>query len=383
MTSSSITRPSRRVPQRTTLTLYVQAGARCEFDGCNKYLLEHYPTETPGNFGEQAHIYAFNEGGARALEPGRPEDINDLSNLILLCPECHHLVDDVRPQDYTVETLRKFKSDHEARIFALTGLSKDRDTVPLVLRGQVHGRTIDISDDEMQAAVAPNYLKRRDKVEIDLTAIPDCPDDSFWRTAASAIDRRVEHLYSLTPRPERTLRVSVFALAPIPLLIYLGSKLTDKIDVDLNQRHRNPETWTWHDGSGSAQFITRRLVDGTEPGATALLLNLSGSNPTSSLPPDVRDVSTVYELTLDGQEPTPLCLNTRGDLERFTVEYIRALSAIRQAHPSVRLIHLFPAVPAPVAVAVGRSRLPKVDPPLLVYDRDERAAGFVPTLEIT
>ncbi len=380
--TSPVEKPSRSISKHTTLFLYVQAGGRCEFDGCNRYLLEHYPTETVGNFAEQAHIYSFKEDAARGRERGRPADINGLENLILLCPECHHLVDSVRPDDYPVATLKKFKREHEDRIFALTGLSKHRDTVPLVLRGLIRGRSVDISDEEMQTAVAPNYLKRRQKIEIDLTSVPDAPDEAFWRTAATTIDHRVEQLYSLTSRPERTLRVSVFALAPIPLLVHLGSRLTDKMDVDLYQRHRDPETWSWKDGPGEARFTTHRLT-GTKGGSVALLVNLSGKNPLDALPRDLGEQAAVYELTLDGQEPTPLFLNTPGDLERFTAQYIRVLATIRRAHPDLDRVHLFPAVPAPIAVTLGRARLPKVDPPLLVYDRDARAGGFVPTLEIT
>ncbi len=41
------------------------------------------------------------------------------------------------------------------------------------------GRAMDISDEEMQTAVAPNYLKRHSKVEIELNAISDRPDAHF------------------------------------------------------------------------------------------------------------------------------------------------------------------------------------------------------------
>ena len=380
--AKAIVKPSRAISRQTALFLYVQAGGRCEFDGCNEYLLEHYPTETVGNFAEQAHIYAFAEGGPRGDAQKRPEDINGLSNLILLCSQCHHLVDKVRPLDYRVEVLKKFKRDHEDRILALTGLSKDRDTVPLVLKGLVRGRSVDISDEEMQTAVAPNYLKRRAKIEIDLTNVPDAPDEAFWKTAAAAIDLKVAQLYALTSRPERTLRISVFALAPIPLLVHLGSKLSDKMVVDLYQRHRDPECWSWKEGGGEATYITRCIVEGREKGLIGLLVNLSGRNSADTVAAIVGKEATLYELTLHEQEPTPLFLKTRQDLERFKIEYIWTMAMIRQTHPGLNIIHLFPAVPAPVAITLGRDRLPKVDPPLLVYDRDARTAGFALTLEV-
>lgn len=374
-------RQARGIPQMTRLMLYVRAAGRCEFDGCNEYLLEHYPTETAGSFAEQAHIYAFNRAGPRGQAPGRPDDPNDISNLILLCGACHHLAD-TRAEEYPVSVLLEFKRSHEERVFELTGLSKDRNTVPLVLKGLVAGRPVDVSDEEMQVAVAPNYLKRRDKVEIDLTQIPDTSNAGFWKTTTACIDRKVDRLYSLPVRPDRTICVSVFALAPIPILIHLGSRLSDKIKVDLYQRHRNPETWRWHNEPGQAVYITKRVRKGTDSVSVALLLNLSGANRLETLPALVDARFSVYEITLQDSEPNPLFLRCRSDLDRLHDEYVRVMAMIRGSHPGLGVLHLFPAIPAPVAVMVGRTRLPKVDPILRVYDRDKRAGGFVPTLEV-
>ena len=377
---SPIKKPSRSIPRDATLFLYVQAGGHCEFDGCNRYLLEHYPTEVVGNFAEQAHIYAFSEAGPRGSDAGRPEDINCLANLMLLCQECHDLVDTKSPDDFSVEKLRKFKKEHEDRIFAMTGIAKDRDTVPLILRGLVRGRPMEVSDAEMQHAVEPDFLKRRDKIDCDLTGLPDTPDDGYWPQACKIIDAKIDELGRLEPRPGRAMRVSVFAIARIPLLIYAGSKLSDKMEVGLFQRHRLPESWRWKDGVGEMRYITQRLDASPSPRSVALFVNLSGRNSMQDLPEELRD-GAAYELTLDGIEPSLFFLNTRGDLERFTFEYHRATSWIRSAHPGLEL-HLFPAVPAPAAITLGRSRLPFVDPKLVVYDKDARVGGFVRTLEI-
>ena len=74
--------------------LFVRAGGRCEFDGCNSYLLEHHLTLTEGNFAEIAHVVAFKPDGPRGHEGTRPEEIHDVDNLMLLCPRCHKLIDD-------------------------------------------------------------------------------------------------------------------------------------------------------------------------------------------------------------------------------------------------------------------------------------------------
>jgi len=127
---------SRSVPATTRLFLYVQAGGRCEFDGCNQYLLEHHVTKDPGNFAEMAHIFAFSDGGPRADAPGRGEDKHALDNLVLLCPPCHKLIDD-DPGRWTVEVVRDFKRAHEDRVFMLAETRPDRHTTAVVLRGRV------------------------------------------------------------------------------------------------------------------------------------------------------------------------------------------------------------------------------------------------------
>ena len=103
-TASSVIRVSRGIRDLMRLLLFVRAGGRCEFDGCNEYLLAHPLTLTPGNFAQMAHIVAFREQGPRGKSPLRSAYINDVGNLMLLCAQCHKLIDD-HPDQYTVAIL--------------------------------------------------------------------------------------------------------------------------------------------------------------------------------------------------------------------------------------------------------------------------------------
>jgi SMODS-associated and fused to various effectors sensor domain len=373
---------SRAIPPKTSLFLYTKAGGRCEFDKCNRYLLEHHLTGTEGNFAEKAHIWAFQENGPRGKILGRPKNINNISNLILLCAECHHLIDVVEPKKYTVTILKEYKAKHEKRIFHLTSLSKSESAIPLMLRGRIDNKIIDISDAEMQEASVFCHLDFRNKIDIDLTSISDEAEVSFWDICKKMIDREVERLYQIKPSAESKLRISIFALAPIPLLIYLGSKLSDKMEVDLYQRHRFPESWNWKDNLDKNVYSHKCLVKGEKLKSVILLINLCGENKYDDIPNNLVKGNTIYEITIDNKLRTPLCLDTLDDLDNFKVKYIETISIIRQNHPSLETIHLFPAVPAPVAVIIGRSRLSKVDPAIEVYDRDKRVGIFVKTLEI-
>src|SRR3954464_5131674 len=105
---------SRRIRPAVDRLLYVRAGGRCEFAGCNQYLLEHPLTKAVGNFGQKAHVVAFRTRGPRGHFK-RPDDINAVDNLMLLCPACHKGIDD-DPVKYPREVLETYKNEHERRI---------------------------------------------------------------------------------------------------------------------------------------------------------------------------------------------------------------------------------------------------------------------------
>src|SRR5438876_2543943 len=87
--STPVVEVTRRVDAFMRLLLAVRAGGVCEFDGCRDNVFEHHVTLDAKNFGEAAHIVAWSEAGPRGYDVSRPADINDIGNLMLLCPKCH------------------------------------------------------------------------------------------------------------------------------------------------------------------------------------------------------------------------------------------------------------------------------------------------------
>lgn len=371
----------RDVPDKNRLFLFVRAGGRCEFDGCNRYLLEHHLTKIDGIFAQMAHIWAFSPRGPRGRKRPGKTYVHAVSNLILLCSECHKLVDDHHDQ-FTVSVLQKHKKAHEDRVFMLTETKPDRQTIALIFKARIGGRTTSVSLSEIQEAVAPRYLNPRDMVTIDLTDIPDSSKNHFWNSGKEAVRLKTRALYEHTFESGPARHLSVFALGPIPLLVFLGTCLSDKVPLSLYQRHRDTENWRWKAKGEVVSYDFQKLRHGRDPASVALLLSLSGRIREDDLPEGIDNRFTLYEITLAGIEPTPRFLDLEESLRAFQDVFLRAIRHLVSSHQRLERLHLFPAVPAPLAVAIGRDLMPKRDPALLVYDYDKRAGGFVQTLEV-
>lgn len=376
--NSNVKDVTRSIKDKTQL--YVYAGGRCEFDGCNKYLLRHPLTHKEINLGQMAHIVAFSEAGPRGNIKDRPADINNSDNLMLMCHQCHKLIDD-NPDEYSRETLINYKKAHEERIFWLTSAAPNRQTSVVILKSKIGGQTVKLSQAEIHEAVSPRYPASRNGTTIDLTKISD-EGKEFYVVAAREIKRQIERILTDVLEDDKTNYISLFALAPMPLLALTGNLLGNKIPTDFYQRHRDTENWTWKTDGNSAEYKIERIAEGSDDKRVILILSLSGKIHLDKLPSRVVKNANIYEITLGNAAPNPNFLRQRQDLTAFKDVYQLALREIGSRHGKVDKIHLFPAVPAPVAVLCGRELMPKVDPILVIYDDDKRLGGYQKILEV-
>lgn len=371
---------TRSISNRNQLILCIQAGGRCEFNGCNEYLFEHHLTHQRANFAQMAHIVAFSELGPRGNVTDRPTDINNLENLMLLCHRCHKLIDDA-PDEFSRATLEGYKKAHEDRIHLLTSAAPDRQTTAVTLKSKIGDQTVKVSPAEINEAVSPRYSATRTGTIIDLTDIAD-EGDEFYSVATKKISRSLGQVLESVMDEEATNHISLFALAPIPLLIFAGSLLSNKVPCDLYQKHRDTQDWKWKTDGYFVHYKFQQIRAGDDPKKVALILSLSGTIHLDDLRADVIENATVYEITLDGPVPHTGFLRQRQDLINFQEKFQRSLREIGANHGKLDQLHLFPAVPAPIAVSCGREVMPKVDPALVVYDDDKRHGGFRRILEV-
>lgn len=373
--------PRAKLKRGTELLLVARAAGRCEFRGCNEFMYVHALTGETGNFGENGHIVAYREGGPRGDDPDRPADIDDVDNLMLLCRRDHKLIDDNEGR-YTVTELKAHKHEHEARIKRATATGPSMQTTVLRLTARIGEFRPAIGRSEVAAALLPRYPA--DWVcDIDLTGLGGEAPGAMYELAGRRIEQEAGKLHASGSDLERTRHLSIFALAPIPLLVKLGAAIGNKIDTDFFQCHRNKsERWSWFEGEAPVGYTVTHVRHGTDPARVALVLALSGPVTAASLPATIDASFTVLEIGLTDRVATPTFLRQREDLEAFRETYRTLLARIRGAYPSLRELHLFPAVPAPVAVACGFDLLPKVDPVLIVYDNVKEEGGFIERLKV-
>lgn len=378
--SSPVTDVTRAISDRNQLILCIQAGGRCEFDGCNRYLFEHHLTHKRFNFAQMAHIVAFSELGPRGDVLDRPADINNLDNLMLMCHPCHKQIDDF-PEEFSRETLEGYKKAHEDRIRLLTSASPDRQTSALIITSKIGGKPVKISPAEIIEAVSPRYPATRNGTIIDLTNIEDV-GEAFYKVATKLVKSKIEYFLDTAMMDEKTNHLSLFALAPIPILVFAGNLLSNKVSSDLFQKHRDTKNWKWKNEGELVQYKIVTVKEGTDRKKVALVLSLSGKIQLEDLPSEVINDATIYEITLENDLPDPLFLNQKQDLINFSVIYQQTLRQIGTNHGKLDELHLFPAIPAPVAVVCGQELMPKIDPVLVVYDGDKRAGGYHRVLEV-
>lgn len=360
------------------LKVWVRAGGRCVL--CNAYLLEGQLTGLGVALGELAHIVGQKDtpGSPRGIYKLDPARRDDAENVLLACPSCHTEIDKkLIAGILDVDRLRELKSAHENHIRHVTGLPHDSGTLVLRLVGKLRGDPFDVTRASATLAVTadgrfPSFdLDRNDEgVEIDARDLPgeDNPDEAYFATAAKVIDEVLVHKLHDAVAAGDVRHVSVFALARVPLLVYLGTKLNDNFAVEIYQRHRASQSWEW-DPSAPTEHFTCNTEDLTGATQAALIINVSGTVDVDAIPAEVADLPRI--VVEPEAAPTPDVMRSRSTLGKVT-KVLREINADLDARKqTLRRLHIFGAIPPAVAIELGRLHDPHIHPALVLYSLDE------------
>lgn len=365
--------------------LWARAAGRCEFRGCNKLLYKDELTQAKSNLAVISHIVAFSPDGPRG-HPTRSKELEkDICNLMLTCRKHGKVIDDRdRVAQYREELLVEFKREHERRVRMLTESKEDAQTHVVILQAPIDGRDVYINPTDAFRAILPKYPDDEEATLIDLSGMAVAVDTpGFFPMMTAAVDDQTKPLVRRRAGRARHNSLSVFAMAPIPLLIHFGHLLGDIGNVDLFQRHRGEQDWTWPESEEMAEFYEIYKpdladVDGP-PRTIALLLSLSVRMARTRVEAALGEEPLYYEIRADA--PGKDFLRSRRRLEVFGYEVRRLLDDLRDAHGHDQPVHVFAAVPSPAAVEFGRN-IKDFDPPFEVYEYQKADRFYAPGLTI-
>ncbi len=358
------------------LKLWVKAGGRCEFRGCNKYLYRDGLTLKETNYSEIAHIVAASRKGPRGDDLLPVSKRNWFDNLMLLCETHHKLIDSMEHQaEYSTTLLRSMKAEHEDRIDRVTGMLPENKTAVIRLRAKIGKDEVAIASGDIYEAIAPRYPDIRE-LDIDLTGLRGTDTKSYWQVGQETIKNEVQTFLSRGVGKNPISHISMFGFAPIPFLMLLGHSFGSKIPYEVYQKHRSTQDWGWKTRGKKADYSFSLLSKGEIKNRVGLLLSLSGTISRDDLPASVRAKFPLYEMTLRNTDPNPMFIKRREDLASFKKAFLNLLDQTRKQYPAHREVHIFPAIPMSVAIACGIERLPKVHSPFVIYDFNNSNSQF-------
>lgn len=365
------------IPDGVRLRIWGKAAGRCEYEGCNEALWLDQLTKAEFNVAYLAHIYADSPGGPRYDKQLSPKLQADISNIMLLCDVHHRLIDKGDVPGHPAARLIEMKRAHEERVERVTGIAANLRTEIVLYGARVgaHDASITVSQ-AVSALGTRRYPASTSGTPIGLKGSAlGTRDDEFWRVEQEQLCRTFDRIL----RPLLTTgsqHLSVFALAPQPLLVLLGSMLNDIHAVDVYQLHREPvQTWTWDEDNGAANVDWLDIVPPKHTGdKVAAIFSISADVAHERVTDAIGSDVSIW--TLRAKTPHNDVLRTSRQLARFR-ECARELFAlIGERHRGAEQIHVFPVMPVATAVELGRVHMPRADAPLAVYDEERSSGGF-------
>ncbi len=354
-----------QVPVPIQKLIYSTHSGRCAF--CREFVFAPGTDwDDPANLGEIAHIVGERPGAARHDPGWAIGQINDPSNLMLMCRR-HHRQVDRQQATYTVDKLRTMKARHEEWLEALIAASLESKRIERTVLLQSDQDDID----EVLAleALVPDYTTG----PVHRIRLPAAGTD--WAGSCGLQGASIDAIRG-QGLPDS---FAVFALSSIPTTANLGHVIGNRCSVRLHQfdRHRDGGVWLWPEEPSIEDDdmvpIVEELPDEVteRSGPVMLRISLSASVGITDCTQVLSD--PVGRAHIRVANPSLDRLRSPGQLEAFGRVYRETLEKINALVPECTEIHVFAAVPCGAAFQIGRQWNRNMDRPLVLYQYSRAA----------
>ena len=192
--------------------------------------------------------------------------------------------------------------------------------------------------------------------------------EESWELAAAYQKSLIDD--ALARSREKLPRFAVFSLSPIPLAIHLGFLLSDRVEVEPFQFHRDRKTWVWSppDGPGSAEFKVLGMPSARTSKPTDVSIRVCLSADVQQ--EEVRAVTgrLPVEVEVRVARPDVGWLVSPTQLQELSHVFRGSLADLRRLVPNASRLHLFYAGPTGGAIVAGQAINPRMNPPVALYE---------------
>jgi hypothetical protein len=322
-----------------------------------------------------AHNVAASEDGPRGDATRSPQLSDDPENLILLCPTCHTLVD--KPgwqQDYPEAMLAEWKRQHEAVIRVAGRHSQGRVAIALHYLGVIGRQVVAGSANTIPLAALQRGLVLTEKpfeLRVDASGYaPQSPE--YWRHVVTEVRKQVGQLQM---QGQGRSAIGLFGLADMPALMALGFALGHAAELYPFQWDRYAHSWLFPANDAPASAFRLDWPE-TLDAPVALVLSLSGTIDFDRVRAAFPGATpAIIHMSVD--LPKLDLVQCAATIDAFRIEIAQVIARLETLLPKTVSIHVFPAMPASLAVAFGMAIKPKVSFPIQVYDAEDRMACFI------
>lgn len=367
------------IPEKIKILLWGKAAGRCQYRGCNESLYRDDLTKAEFNQSYIAHIVADSPRGPRGHETRSEELKSSLSNLMLLCDTHHRLIDKEQITEHTEDILLEMKKDHEERMNLITEIDYNYSSEIVIYKASIGNNPVVMSYESLRNYLLPKYYPAR-HLATDLSLSNSTSTDSrktFWELQIENLDDQFREQILPKLRKSEIPHLSLFALAPMPLLIKLGVMLNDIQHIDVRQKRRNPDTWHFDEDIDTEYIFEASTVFKTN---VALKIELSDSILDNRITSVLGEDTCIYSIKIDN--PDNDFVISRKQIVDFGEIMKEAFREIKKNHGQDIVLNIFPAMPISLAVQLGRVWMPKADVSMTIYDQNYALGGFVKTIDI-
>lgn len=367
------------IPEKVKVLLWGKAAGRCQYRGCNESLYRDDLTQAEFNQSYIAHIVADSSQGPRGHVTRSEQLKKDINNLMLLCDTHHRLIDREQVADYTEELLLEMKIEHEDRMNLITGIDYNYKSEIIIYKASIGNNPVVMTYNSLKEYLVPKYYPAR-YLATDLSLSNSTSVDSrrtFWDLQIENLDDQFRDQILPKLRRSELPHVSLFALAPIPLLIKLGIMINDIQQVDVRQKRRNPDTWNFDE---DIDTVYNFEVAPEVKNNVALKLELSDSISDERITSVLGEDTSIYSIKIN--DPVNDFVKSRKQIVDFGEKMKEAFREIKRIHGQDAQLNIFPAMPVSLAVQLGRVWMPKADLSMTIYDQNHALGGFVKAIDI-